>query len=144
MLNTCGLSALLFLIISPKLVVLNDANCAQLYENGVEAYLENRYDDCVKSFELALSKYRLYMKHVQNCRLVCKEAADHTSPLYPVDIDDLFFYERTLKQTLCLVQCKNENQHAFGDNFHINPETERLFDEQKPFDYLHLCYYQVS
>lgn len=143
MLYTCILITLLILTNVPKISLSNDENCITLYENGVEAYLENRYADCVKNFELALGKYRLYMKHLQNCRLNCKEEAEFSDPLYPIDIDDLYFYEKTIKQTLCIVKCKNNND-IFSDDFSINPEIEKLFEDYKPFEYLHLCYYQVS
>lgn len=124
--------------------VFNDTeSCVDLYEEGVEAYLENRWADCVENFEKALEKYRSYKKLLQGCRLKCKYEAELSEPLYPVDIDNLLFYERAVRQTLCLMQCKKESPEVFG-KFNINPEIEKLFEEQKPYEYLHICYLKVK
>ncbi|KAJ8930442.1 hypothetical protein NQ314_016769 [Rhamnusium bicolor] len=117
--------------------------CVQLYEKGVEAYLENRFIDCVDYFEKALEKYRSYTKKLQNCRLQCKYEAELSEPLYPVDIENLLFYEKAIRQTLCIVKCKKENSEIFG-NFNINQEMEKLFEDQKPYEYLHICYFQTG
>lgn len=37
-------------------------NFQELYEEGREAYLENRFHECVKLFEAALRDYRLYTR----------------------------------------------------------------------------------
>ncbi|KAJ8923830.1 hypothetical protein NQ315_010412 [Exocentrus adspersus] len=118
-------------------------SCVYLYENGVEAYLENRFADCVDFFEKALQKYRSYKKKLQGCRLKCKYDAELSEPLYPVDVDNLLFYEKAVKQTLCIMRCKKEYPEHF-DNFNVNPETEKLFEEQKPYEYLHICYFQTG
>ncbi|XP_018578753.1 prolyl 3-hydroxylase 1 [Anoplophora glabripennis] len=118
-------------------------SCVRLYEEGVEAYLENRFVECVDNFEKALHKYRSYKKKLQNCRLKCKYDAELSEPLYPVDIENLLFYERAVKQTLCIMQCKKDNPELFG-NFNVNPETEKLFEEQKPYEYLHICYFKTD
>jgi hypothetical protein len=39
-------------------------NFQSLYEEGREAYLENRFPDCVKLFEAALRDYGLYTRAV--------------------------------------------------------------------------------
>lgn len=123
-------------------LVNNTESCVHLYEEGVEAYLENRYADCVENFEKALHKYRSYKKKLQNCRLKCKYDAELSEPLYPVDVENLLFYEKAVKQTLCIMQCKKDNPELSGI-FNINPETEKLFEDQKPYEYLHLCYFKV-
>ncbi|KAJ8975814.1 hypothetical protein NQ317_013745 [Molorchus minor] len=118
-------------------------NCVNLYEQGVEAYLENRYVDCVSYFEKALEKYGIYKKKLQSCRLKCKYDAELSEPLYPVDIENLAFYEKAVKQTLCIIKCQDEHPEIF-DNFHMNPEAQQLFEEKKPYEYLHICYYQTK
>lgn len=115
-------------------------SCALLYEKGVEAYLENRFADCVTHLEAALEKYNTYTKKVQNCRLTCKEEAEQSDPIYPVDIENLRFYEKAIKNTLCLIKCQNKSDLF---NMHLNAETNELFQNRKPYEYLHICYFQV-
>lgn len=118
-------------------------SCINLYEKGVEAYLDNRFDVCVTNLENAVEKYRVYTKKLQNCRLKCRDIADLSEPLYPVDVDNLLFYEKAIKTTLCIVKCKRKHRDVFS-GFNINQQTEKLFEEQKPYEYLHICYFQVS
>lgn len=125
-------------------LVSNDIeSCVDLYEEGVEAYLENRFADCVENFEKALRKYRSYNKLLQGCRLKCKYDAELSEPMYPVDIDNLLFYERAVRQTLCIMECRRGSPDVFG-RFNINPETEKLFEDLKPYEYLHICYLKVK
>jgi hypothetical protein len=117
-------------------------SCVHLYEKGVEAYLDNRFDLCVVYFENAVQKYRDYTKKLQNCRLKCHQEAQLSEPLYPVDVDNLLFYERAVKSTLCIVKCKRAHKDTFV-NSNINKEAEKLFEDKKPYEYLHICYFQV-
>lgn len=116
--------------------------CAILYEKGVEAYLEDNFEDCVEYIEAAIKKYRIYSKTLQNCRLQCKEDVSENQPMFADDIDDLHFYEKTLKNTLCILKCRNKHKSIFG-LYNINKETEKLFENRKPYEYLHGCYFQV-
>lgn len=117
-------------------------SCVQLFEKGVEAYLENRFEDCVSNFEKSLDKYRIYRKKLVHCRLKCRNEAELSEPLYHVDIESLNFYEKAVRQTLCLIQCENDGPE-FKENYNVNNEIHKLFDERKPYEYLQLCYYQV-
>ncbi|CAH1158417.1 unnamed protein product [Phyllotreta striolata] len=143
--TTCIISLLLLNCLYAH-VRTNDANVTetsvQLYEKGVEAYLENRWEDCVDLFEKALSKYGKYRKKVQRCRLLCKNEAELSEPLYPVNIDNLLFFERAIRQTLCIIDCENDDPEIL-DNY-INLETGNLFEEQRPYEYLHICYFQTK
>lgn len=116
-------------------------SCEALYEEGVRAYLDNDYEKCVTRFEEAIEKYKLYNKLVQNCRLKCKDEAELTDWLYTVNIEDLRFYEKAIKNTLCIIKCKSESN--FG-KYNLNSEVESLFENRKPYEYLHICYFQVS
>lgn len=143
--STCCVISVL--VILPTNVYPNELNstenCADLYEKGVEAYLENDFESCANYFEQALQKYHLYMDKLLYCRIKCKEEAEMSFPLFKVDIEHLMFYERAIKNTLCILKCKKRYADIFGD-FNINPETEQLFDDRKPYEYLHLCYYQTK
>lgn len=142
------LLALLFIVTVISHVFGKDVNtnktesCAVLYEEGVKAYLDNQYQDCITYFERAIENYRLYSKSVQNCRLKCADEAELSEPLYAVDVEDLHFYEKTIKKTLCIIKCKSDKK-IFG-KFNLNHETESLFENRKPYEYLHICYFQVS
>lgn len=121
----------------------SSGSCVQLFEQGVEAYLENRFEDCVTHFEDSLKKYHGYRKKLLHCRLKCKNEAELSEPLYHVDIENLAFYEKAVKQTLCLIRCENENPEII-ENYNVNNEIAKLFEEHKPYEYLQLCYFQVQ
>lgn len=117
-------------------------SCAVLYEEGVRAYLDNNFAECVARFEEAIEKYKLYRKSVQNCRIKCADEAELSDSLYNVDIEDLRFYEKTIKKTLCIIKCKSD-KNIFG-KYNLNDEAQSLFENRKPYEYLHICYFQVS
>lgn len=115
-------------------------SCAVLYEKGVEAYLENRFEDCVAHLEAAVEKYRTYTKKLQNCRLSCTEEAEESEFLYSIDVENLRFYEKAIKNTLCLIKCqKNSDIIAVR----LDSATVDIFENRKPYEYLQICYYQV-
>lgn len=118
-----------------------EPSCAVLYTKGVEAYLENRFEDCVVHLEAAVEKYRAYIKKLQNCRISCTEEAEQSEPLYPIDVENLRFYEKAIRNTLCLVKC-GKKDNVFGTQ--LNRATIQVFENRKPYEYLHICYYQVS
>lgn len=113
---------------------------ASLYEKGTEAYLEERFPECVEKIEGALSKYRSHRRNTQNCRLKCKHESEASEPLFPVNIDDLRFHEKNVRNTLCLINCKINNN---GNNDNIDEDLQKIFEEKRPYEYLHLCYYKV-
>ncbi|CAH1103258.1 unnamed protein product [Psylliodes chrysocephalus] len=145
--TTCIITLLFLNVYTLAHVQTNEANVTetsvQLYEKGVEAYLENRWADCVVYFEKALGKYRKYRKKVQSCRLKCKNEAEFSEPLYPVDNDNLLFFERAIRQTLCIMECENDDPEIL-ENYIVNMETGNLFEEQRPYEYLHICYFQTN
>lgn len=121
----------------------NTESCITLYEKGVESYLENDFYGCMVNFENAIDKYRLYTKKLTNCRISCKKEMDESTNFYSYDIENLNFFEKALKNTLCIVKCKLKDSSLFGP-YNINKETEKLFLDAKPYEYLHICYYQVN
>lgn len=118
-----------------------ESSCAILYTKGVEAYLENRFEDCVVHLEAAIQIYRIYIKKLQNCRITCTEEAEQSDPLYSIDVENLRFYEKAIRNTLCLVKC-GKKDNVFTSQ--LNRETIQVFENRKPYEYLHICYYQVS
>lgn len=116
---------------------------AELYEKGVEAYLEERFPKCVEYLEQALQTYRSQTRNLQNCRLKCRHDSDTSEPLFPVDIEDLKFYEKSIRNTLCIVNCRVKNVGNDG-NMYVGSDLHSIFEERKPYEYLHLCYYKVN
>ncbi|CAG9759258.1 unnamed protein product [Ceutorhynchus assimilis] len=114
---------------------------ASLYEEGTLAYLEERYPACVEKLEHALKKYNSHRKNTENCRLTCKYDVEGLEPLFPVDIEDLRFHEKNIKNTLCLINCKISTN---GNNDNIDWDTQKIFEQKKPYEYLHLCYFKVN
>ncbi|KRT79626.1 hypothetical protein AMK59_7679 [Oryctes borbonicus] len=140
----CVIAAIAVVPTHVKSEVINpNESCAVLYEKGVEAYLDNNYNNCVKYFEAAVEKYRIYIKTLQNCRIQCKENVSEDRPLYTDNLEDLHFFEKTLKNTLCILKCRKEHGNVFG-LYNINKETEKLFEDRKPYEYLHICYFQTK
>lgn len=128
---------------SSEMVVTGaEKTCDALYRDGIQAYLEERWQDCIDNLEHALSSYRLLKQTTVNCRLTCHAAADETSPMGPKSVDDLQFFEKMIRRTLCLLKC---NKHNPKDGLHGLPKSVlKEFEDLKPYEYLQLCYYQVS
>jgi hypothetical protein len=57
------------------------------------------------------------------------------------DIEDLHFYEKLVKQTLCLMNCKNSTMPEMTSQ--MPKDVVEDFEWKLPYDYLQLCYYQV-
>lgn len=57
--------------------------------------------------------------------------------------DDDQYYERVVRNTLCVIKCKKD---VFGSRVDRIVESHVIDDFQikKPYDYLQLCYYKVN
>jgi hypothetical protein len=129
--------------VSSEMVVVGaEKTCNALYRQGIEAYLEERWQDCIDNLERALSSYRLLKQKTVNCRLMCRAEVDESSALMSAkNIDDLQFFEKMIRKTLCLIKC---NKHNPKDGMNGLPKsTIKEFEDLKPYEYLQLCYYQV-
>jgi hypothetical protein len=127
---------------SDKVDIGAEKSCNALYRDGIEAYLEERWQVCIDNLERALSSYRLLKQTTVNCRLMCRAEVDESSSLMsPKNIDDLQFFEKMIRNTLCLIKC---NKHNPKDALNGLPKsTIKEFEDLKPYEYLQLCYYQV-
>ena len=93
---------------------------------------------------LAITDYRYYTQVAVKCKSQCKDEAARFKPSFPdVDVDDLHFFERLVGQTLCLMTCKSEVLGSHREE-HIPAETIKDFETKNPYNYLQLCYHQVS
>jgi hypothetical protein len=128
-------------VCSEIVVTGGEKSCDELYRGGIEAYLEERWQDCIDNLERALSSYRLLKQATVNCRLLCHAAVEEASLMGPKDVDDLQFFEKMIKKTLCLLKC---NKHNPKDGLNGLPKSAaKEFEDLKPYEYLQLCYYQV-
>lgn len=120
-----------------------DVSPALLYDTGVKDYLDNNDDGCVEKLERALELYNKYSGKLRRCNLQCHAEIDYDEPLYKIDVEDLLHYERTIKNTLCLLKCKQKN-NILGVWDQIDDHVIDIFEKRKPYEYLHVCYAHVS
>lgn len=116
--------------------------CDELYRDGVEAYLEERWQDCIDSFERAVAEYGALRRSAVNCRIKCHAEADESPFMGPKGIDDLQFFEKMVRNTLCLLKCNKYNPKGGLNGLPKN--VQKQFEELRPYEYLQLCYFQVS
>jgi len=57
------------------------------------------------------------------------------------DLEDLHFSEEMIRRTLCLMKCTEA--HWNNRVIIVEKEIEEAFLSLKPYEYLHVCYYQV-
>ncbi|XP_015594433.1 prolyl 3-hydroxylase 2 [Cephus cinctus] len=126
--------------------ISRNSTIAEIFDNAVKAYLDEDWDECIIGFETALDRYKKYRAQVIKCRQKCKEEARGSAPLFPENIEDLHFYEKKIRETLCLLICNQDYRDVAGSvalkrlPFH----TEKKFVERRPYEYLHICYYQKN
>lgn len=65
-------------------------------------------------------------------------------PIFSEDIEDYHFYEKKVRETLCLMKCKKLVTTKDIKAKQVMPEyIEVKYLERRPYEYLHICYYQV-
>lgn len=123
---------------------VRNATLAKIFENAVQAYLEEDWDGCVAGFNEALHGYKAYKRTVTICRRKCKAEAAGSSPIFAEDIEDLHFYERKVKETLCLMKCNQDYREIAGAGAlkRLPHATEKKFVDLAIYEYLHICYFQ--
>ncbi|XP_018399168.1 PREDICTED: prolyl 3-hydroxylase 2-like [Cyphomyrmex costatus] len=123
---------------------VRNVTLAKIYENAVQAYLEEDWDGCVAGFNDALHGYKVYKRMVIICRRKCKAETAGSSPIFAEDIEDLHFYERKVRETLCLMKCNQDYREIAGEGAlkRLPHATERKFVDLAIYEYLHICYFQ--
>lgn len=81
-----------------------------------------------------------------NCRKKCRIYAAGTAPIFPENIEDLHFYEKKVRETLCLLTCNQEYREIAGSKAlkMLPRDIEQKLVERRVYEYLHNCYYQVN
>ena len=112
-----------------------------LYNQAVEAYLDESWDVCITRMNEAIEDYHFYKDAVVGCRLEClKESFE--KPLVSPQLEDMKLWEKMIKKTLCLLKCKKSILKDRAEI--IDHKVREDFETLRPYDYLQLCYYKVS
>lgn len=91
-------------------------------------------------------RYKIYKRMIVNCRQKCRVEAAGAPPIFPEDIEDLHFYEKKVKETLCLLMCNQEYLEIAGSKElkTLSRDIEQKLIDNRVYEYLHICYYQVN
>ena len=124
------------------LAVSVKANFHSLYQAGVEAYLDEYWQQCIDKFTAAVTGYHAAVAGTVACRRRCSEMK--ISDLVPEpekgtpqqDVDEMRVFSRLLSRTRCVIRCKRPQ--------HVDAQAYTLMDNMRPYEYLHLCYFQAS
>lgn len=124
---------------------LYDQPFTKLYDRGVQAYLENNWNDCIVYLEIAVHEFKVYRQGTINCRLQCQYQNEREEPFYQVTTDGLQFFDLILKRTVCLNSCyKKALKQQYFAPFFVSQYYFERFLSMRPYEYLQLCYYRVS
>ncbi|XP_076244601.1 prolyl 3-hydroxylase 1 isoform X2 [Calliopsis andreniformis] len=118
----------------------------EIFEDAVQAYLEEDWDRCIEGFNAVTHGYKVYKRMITNCREKCRIRAAGSAPLFPENIEDLHFYEKKVRETLCLLMCNQEYREIAGSRAlkALPRSTEKKLVDRRSYEYLHLCYFQKN
>uniref|UniRef100_A0A336MXH3 CSON006395 protein n=1 Tax=Culicoides sonorensis TaxID=179676 RepID=A0A336MXH3_CULSO len=116
----------------------------QLYDIGVQAYLENNWNECIVFLEIAVHEFKVYKQGIVNCRLQCKYENDREEPFYDTPTTgELQFFDLMLKRTVCLSKCyRTALKQQYLPPFYLSQYYFERFLNMRPYEYLQLCYYR--
>lgn len=79
------------------------------------------------------------------CRRKCKTEAEGSSSILAENIEDLHFYEKKVRETLCLMKCNQDYREIAGAGAlkRLPLATEQKFMNLTIYEYLHICYFKV-
>ncbi|CAB3369515.1 Hypothetical predicted protein [Cloeon dipterum] len=110
------------------------------FAKGEVAYLDNHWSECVEAMQNSIADFKRYKSEVIRCRIGCRDEAEAAQPLSPVDIEDLGFFERQLRATLCMLKCKEQKRIKRVGAY--SKDILSRFEQLQPYDYIQLCYFQ--
>lgn len=127
-----------------NVVATNNRTVHEIYTDAVHAYLEEDWGRCIEDFNALLHGYNVYKRMIVNCRQKCRTVASGADPILPENIEDLHFYEKKVRETLCLLMCNEEYREIAGAKAlkMLPRETEDKLVDRTVYEYLHICYYQ--
>ncbi|XP_066983028.1 prolyl 3-hydroxylase 1-like [Macrobrachium rosenbergii] len=114
-----------------------------LYNEGIEKYLAEDWEGCIKYIEMALEDWHWWQESIVSCRRKCSEESAREKLLSENLTEEDRFFEKSIRNTLCLVKCKKD---VFGSRMDRVAEghVDEDFEIRKPYDYLQLCYYRAG
>jgi hypothetical protein len=118
----------------------NDKDFVHLYEEGKQAYLDEHWQRCIDLMRSAVDAYKTYRMAKIRCRTECRRAADAAEMLTVPSVEDLDFYERQVRATLCLLKCGKKDKTVAVTYSRTQLDN---FERLMPYDYMQLCYFQV-
>lgn len=120
------------------------SNHSHTYDLAKKAYLSNDWKVCVDLMEAAIRQHRVSREKLTSCRLKCHQSLGQEKLdrfLVSDDVENMHFFETMIKVTLCLMKtCGLGVKDSQAD---VNVSVEEEFRTLTPYEYLHVCYYQV-
>ncbi|KAG1703681.1 Prolyl 3-hydroxylase 1 [Nymphon striatum] len=116
-----------------------------VYKLGVDAYLEERWSDCIAYLQNSVDMYfEMEQKNVK-----CRESCKNTSPVksnftYSDYYDNLDFYYNVVEEAFCIVKCKYDKMSGFPEPADIPANVNDEFQSRLPYDYLQICYFKLG
>lgn len=118
-----------------------------LYVYGKSAYSDKNWGDCIAFMLKALEDFNFYMSEKLWCRQKCAKEIAGLKEDHKVDDDtSLLFHSLMYSQAqkaLCLFRCqiwKFTEERPPMKNFEVYED----FQNGKPYEYLHFCYYKLG
>lgn len=115
-----------------------ELSAEELYLRGIDDHNDNNWSGCINNFEKAISKHKRILTAIADCRIRCSNR--EYEYLNPQNIEDLYFYEKMVRRTLCFMKCKRLNYPDIKFN---NAPDENVVKELANLDaylYLQGCY----
>lgn len=112
----------------------------ELYRRGVENYLEENWSECIDDLETAIAKHKRVLTAIADCRMQC--ANKEYDYLNQQNIEDLHFYEKMIRKTLCFMKCKRLNYEDVKFNKAPDGKSLKDIENLEPYLYIQNCYYK--
>lgn len=122
----------------------SNRSATEWFKLGVDAYLSEHWDGCVRAFENAIVEWHSFRQANIDCRLRCGDEARRAPRLFPDDVEHLHYAEELVRSTLCIIKCKKQAFRSRKTPEALPASEQKVFRDLKPYEYLQLCYYQVS
>ncbi|XP_052286889.1 prolyl 3-hydroxylase 1-like isoform X2 [Dreissena polymorpha] len=101
----------------------------QLYDLGMDAYKNGKWDKCSSLFQKAIDDYHFYKRTLIDCRLKCKDKKAPPS------------FSNILVEGNCLRKCKKKVL-GFRAELEVSFAVNKKFEERAPYNYMSFCYFK--
>ena len=113
----------------------------ELYNDGIRLYSEEKWEDSVRSFRMALADYRHENEVKSNCIIQCREKVDKSNILRNgmYDGGTLVLYY-VIRVRRCADLCREK---FMGRRTPIAKFLRDAFEKREPYNYLQYSYFKV-